>query len=96
MDGIFILSLRRSARFSKTKRDERRFGGGRETATRPPAMRLRVVSIRAVSRSERGSEAGCLYVGRCYTFIYLSERGKTHGLAQPRLSVEKKCLFVHY
>lgn len=40
--------------------------------TRPPAMRLRVVSIRAVSRSERGSGSGCLYVATLL-FIYLKE-----------------------
>jgi len=60
MDGIFILSLRRSARFSKTSGKDERGPGGR------------VVSIRAVSRSKRSSGAGCLYIATLL-FIYLKK-----------------------
>jgi len=77
MDGIFILSLRRSARFLETSGKDERGPAGMEGMTRPPAMRLRVVSIRAVSRNQRGSGTGCLYVFYCYTFIYLFERSET-------------------
>lgn len=60
MDGIFILSPWSSTRFSKTS--------GRDERGRPLAMRLRVVSTRAVPRSERVAMPDAL----CYNFIYLS------------------------
>lgn len=53
-------------------------------------MRLRVVSIRAVSRSERGS--GARMSLRWYTFIYLSERSETRRLA--RVFVSGKINFL--
>lgn len=79
-----------------SRRRAGRMNGVRGAATRPLAMRLRVVSIRAVSRSERGSGAGCLYVGRFATllFIYLKEAKLIDW--RRRLSVEKKFLFVHH
>lgn len=61
--------------------------GGRGM-TRLPAMRLRVVSIRAVSRNGRGSGSGCLYVATL--FIYLFERGETRRLTQTFVSKKRK------
>lgn len=64
-----------------------------EGMTRPPAMRLRVVSIRAVSHSERGSGAGCLYIATLL-FIYLKEAKLV--VWRRHLSVKKAFFFLYY
>lgn len=87
MDGIFILSLRRSAQFSKTSgKDERGSGGRDETAC--DEIEGGFHSCGLTQREGQWSWMSLRW-SFCYTFIYLSKRSKTHRLAQAFVSRKK-------